>query len=453
MSLVVVITIVIILIIFSIIFVLLKFLKKRVLLSKAESELLKGEDKIAENRLTEVLKEEPENWEAIKNLSLLYIKNKHYNQALQYLEKALSLPSALQNWKQDEILFLAGLCSKNLKKYNQALKYLLTANGLNPNDIEVLKLLSLVYHYLGQYEKADIFFKKCYSMKDNAKFDKEFVKVFAINSYILTKFTETQKILSTYIEKFPNDLEAIAYYGLTLYKLGSKDESIKFLKIAVQYPQLRAEILFTLAEYYFSRQDLNQAYAFYIKASQTRNCPKDIYLASLYQIAQINVNANKINEAVVFWDKIYNIDPKYKDVSEKINTFSSLTSDERIRQFSLSNQKDATDLCKKMIANILGQYNLLETESIDDKTLDFLVSKSKGSKVILLLFRFIRSTDKIGEIVVKEFHLKMKEKQAVKGYLFSIAVLSESARDFIALRPIEYFDRSEISRLLKDILN
>lgn len=453
MSLIVVLSIVSVLVIISTILLLVKFLKKRMLLTKAENELLKGEDKAAEKKLLEILKEEPENWEAIKNISLLYIKNKHYSQALSYLEKALSLPSVLNNWKQSEILYLAGFCAKNLKKYQQALKYLLTSAGLNPNDIEILKLISLVYFNLEQYEKADVYFKKCYVNKENAKFDKEFVKSFGLNSYFLSKLTEAQKILSSYIEKFPNDIEAMGYYGLTLYKVGQKDDSEKYLKIGVQSPNLRAECLFYLGEYYFTKQDFATSYAYYLKATQTRNIQKEIYLSSLYQLAQINVNLNKINEAVIFWDKIYNIDPKYKDVSEKINTFSSLTSDERIRQYSLATQKDAIAISQKMISILLGQYNLLETETIDEKTIDFLISKSKGSKVVLLLFRFIRSTDKIGEIVVKEFHLKMKEKQAIKGYLFSIGVLSEAARDFIALRPIEYFDRSEITKLLKEIGN
>lgn len=451
MSLIVVITIVSVLLIISSIMLLLRILKKKMLLSKAETEMLKGEDKVAEKRLLELLKEEPENWEAIRNLSLLYIKNKLYSQALTYLEKGLSLPSVLQNWKQNEIMYLAGFCAKNLKKYQLALKYLLTANGLNPNDVEVLKLLALVHFYIEQNEKADLYFRKCYSFKENLKFDKEFVKSFAINSYILTKFSETQKILSNYLQKFPNDLEAVAYYGLALYKLGQKEEAEKYLKNGVQHPKLRAEILYTLGEFYFDKQDFNLSLAFYLKATQTRECSKEINLASLYQIAQIYVNQNKINESVAYWDKIYNIDPKYKDVAEKINTFSSLTSDERIRQFSLANQKDATSLCNKMLNILIGQFTLLETEIIDEKTVDFLVSKSKGSRVVMLLCRFIRSTDKVGEIVVKEFHLKMKEKQATKGYLFSIAVLSEAARDFIALRPIEYFDRSEISRLLKEI--
>ncbi len=452
MSLIIVLSIVSILIILSTILLLLKYLKKRLLLSKAESELLKGEDKEAENKFLEILKEEPENWEAIKNISFLYIKNKMYSQALSYIEKALHIPSVLQNWNQAEILYLAGFCTKNLKKYQASLKYLLTANGLNPNDIEVLKLLAIVYFYLEQYDKADIYFKKCYSFKENQKFDKEFIKTFAFNSYFLAKFNDTIKILASYIQKYPNDIEAIAYYSLALYKSGQKEEAEKYLKIGLQYPKLRAEILFTLGEYCFQKQDYSTSYAFYLKTIQTRDCPKEIYLSSLYQLAHINVNQNKINEAVVFWDKIYTIDPKYKDVAEKINTFSSLTSDERIRQFSLANQKDAVSICQKIVNLMIGQYNLLDSESIDDKTLDLLVSKSKGSKVFIYLFRFIRGTEKVGEIVVKEMHLKMKEKQAVKGFLFSIGVLSEAARDFIALRPIEYFDRSEITKFLKEIM-
>lgn len=161
---------------------------------------------------------------------------------------------------------------------------------------------------------------------------------------------------------------------------------------------------------------------------------------------------NKINDAVSYWNKIYEVNPRYRDVSEKISTFSALTSDARIRQFSLANRNDATNICKKIVINTIGQSTITDIEYQDDSMIDFLVSKSKGSKMMVILFRFIRNTDKIGEITVKEFYLKMKEKQASRGIIFSIGILSEAARDFIALRPIEYFDRSELSRVLQKIL-
>ncbi|HPO60110.1 MAG TPA: hypothetical protein PLN45_01040, partial [Exilispira sp.] len=102
MSLTIIIVILIVFIIIFFIILLFRSLKKRVLLSRAEDEILKGENKIAEKKLLEVLQEDPENWEAIKNLSLLYLKNKSYHQALKYLEKALSVPNVLSNWNQSE---------------------------------------------------------------------------------------------------------------------------------------------------------------------------------------------------------------------------------------------------------------------------------------------------------------------------------------------------------------
>jgi len=451
-SLTIIIVILIVFIIIFFIILLFRSLKKRVLLSRAEDEILKGENKIAEKKLLEVLQEDPENWEAIKNLSLLYLKNKSYHQALKYLEKALSVPNVLSNWNQSEILFSAGLAAKNLKKYQLAIKYFLMAAGMNSNDPEALKQIAMTYFALEQYDKADTYFKKCYALRDSTKFEKEFIKSFGINCYFLLKYSDSEKLLNSYIQKYPGDVEALAYYGLDLYYLDKKEESIQYLKYGVQLPKTRAESFFLLGEIFFEKQDFDSALAFYLKASQTRNCPKELYLSSLYSIAQIYVNLNKINDAVSYWNKIYEVNPRYRDVSEKISTFSALTSDARIRQFSLANRNDATNICKKIVINTIGQSTITDIEYQDDSMIDFLVSKSKGSKMMVILFRFIRNTDKIGEITVKEFYLKMKEKQASRGIIFSIGILSEAARDFIALRPIEYFDRSELSRVLQKIL-
>jgi len=55
----------------------------------------------------------------------------------------------------------------------------------------------------------------------------------------------------------------------------------------------------------------------------------------------------------------------------------------------------------------------------------------------------------VGELVVKDLYLKAKEIKSPKVVLMSVGPLSPSARDYIATRPIEYLDRSQITKIIK----
>lgn len=444
--------VIIILIVIIGILILYKKMKKKVLLHKAEEDVLSGKDKEAEKNLLLILEDNPDDVDAYKNLIILYMKNGKYSPALERLELALNRPEILNRWDQKEIMVFAGVCCMKLNKKQKAYKYFLTVNGLDPNNGDALKYLAILEYQFENYEKADIYFKKCYNLKDKIVFDKEFVKSFGINLYQLGKYADSMKILSTYLNKYPNDKEASYFLGSILFKQEDYTKSLELFKKAIYHPKYRFEAYFNTARIYLVQNNKKLAKALLEKLINFKGVPKDILIESYYILGNLLRDSNKINDAVVYWRRIYNIDKNYKDVADNINKYSSLTSNEKIRIFSLTGRNEFIAIAKKLIKKYLGNFALEKIEPIDDATIDILVNKIKRKGNIGVYFRFIRDTNTVGEIVVKEFYFKVREAKCKLGVLITVGPLTNNAKDFIASRAIDLIDKNKLASMLKEII-
>lgn len=444
--------IILVLIIIISILILYRKMKKKVLLHKAEEDVLSGKDKEAEQNLLSILKEEPDDVDAFKNLILLYMKNRKYSSALERLELALNRPEILNKWDQKEIMVFAGICSLKLNKKQKAYKYFLTVNGLDPNNGDSLKYLAILEYQFNNYEKADMYFKKCYNLKDKIVFDKEFVKSFGINLYKLGKYVDSYKVLSAYVNKYPNDKEACYFLGSILFKQEDYTRALELFKKAMYNPKYRFEAYFNTARIYIAQNNKKVAKVILEKLINFKGVPKDILLESYYILGNLLRDSNKINDAVVYWRRIYNIDKNYKDVADNINKYSSLTSNEKIRVFSLTGRNEFINIAKKIIKKYLGNFALEKIEPVDEATIDILVNKIKRKGNIGVYFRFIRDTNTVGEIVVKEFYFKVREAKCKLGVLVTIGRLSNNAKDFIASRAIDLIDKSKLASILEEII-
>lgn len=427
------------------------YINKRMKLKNAQTDIKKGVVSEAEKKLLDMISEHPDEKEAYENLVALYFKNGEYSKALVLLEKALDNPSLIKVWGQENILFLAGVSAKNTKKYQKALKYFLTVYGLNNNNTDVLKQLAVVYHILKDYVKADSFFQKVYMLKDKVKLDREFVKYFGINCYKLNRIMDAIKILEQYIQKYPNDVEANFYLGISLYQESDYEKSKEFLKKALVSKDNRHEAMFALSNIFFIQNDLKASEYLLLKLLEDTNLERNLFLEACYLLGDIYVKTGKIENAVLYWNKIIAIQPEYKDVSIKLSKYSSLSTDNIIKEFSLADKQNFSNISRKIVFKLVGKCKISNIEILDEETIDILVTKQVKSKNVNILVRIVKDTNSVGELVVKDLYLKSKELKTSKSVLITVGALSPSARDYIATRPIEYFDRSFLNKVLKEI--
>ena len=69
----------------------------------------------------------------------------------------------------------------------------------------------------------------------------------------------------------------------------------------------------------------------------------------------------------------------------------------------------------------------------------------------LILFRFIRSQGTVGELSVRDFHARVKDVKAGKGYCITAGVFSEEAKRFVEARLIDLIEKPSLMQTLNSI--
>ena len=69
----------------------------------------------------------------------------------------------------------------------------------------------------------------------------------------------------------------------------------------------------------------------------------------------------------------------------------------------------------------------------------------------LILFRFIRSQGTVGELSVRDFHARVKDVKAGKGYCITAGLFSEEAKRFVEARLIDLIEKQSLMETLNSI--
>jgi restriction endonuclease Mrr len=77
------------------------------------------------------------------------------------------------------------------------------------------------------------------------------------------------------------------------------------------------------------------------------------------------------------------------------------------------------------------------------------VDTPKWSDVIM--FRFIRTSGGIGELVVRDFHSHLKEVKAGKGICITIGNFTEEAKRYTEARLIDLIEKDRLSAILNAV--
>jgi tetratricopeptide (TPR) repeat protein len=151
-------------------------------------------------------------------------------------------PNALSSELQD----VAIAAQKNLRqrKYRTAEKQYQTILEKDPNNLDALSNLGVVYFRTGQIETAESTLKKALAIAPN---DSSVLTTLGIVHYRQSKFDEALKELRKAIEINPNSATAHNYLGITASQKGRQQEAEKEMLQAIAEDPNYAEAHFNLA--------------------------------------------------------------------------------------------------------------------------------------------------------------------------------------------------------------
>ena len=203
--------------------------------------------------------------------------------------------------KKAQIYYNQGTNELIQKDYTSALKHLLEANALQPNDSKIHNNLGMAYYFKNRPNKAKIYIKKAIEL-DPKNTD---ARMNLGSLYMESKNFKEAKIQFKLVSDdltYPNQYRTFYNLGVLNYELGNINEAITNLKQSIsEFPQY-CSAHFKLGDIYFQNKNYSEALERFKISSQGTcyNNPEPIYHQALtyIELKQYDTAKLKLEELV-----------------------------------------------------------------------------------------------------------------------------------------------------------
>jgi len=374
-----------------------------------------------------------------------------YMELSSYKEAALHLNIVLTHGQEDpelnekEINRMLAECYLKLKNFNEAYKIFTVLKTLDPEDTFPYIQIARIEKQRGEKANATKHLEKALSLQpDNIDILKEMSTLL----YETKKYNEALVILKRAMESNPNDPEINYYLAEIKYKYQNPKEALQHYIKSRSDPRFKIKSLFMIGKIFRHYNKLDEARKVFAAALQMSGLKRDQMLALQYELAEVCLLQNDIQNAIQLWESILSQASKYKDVRTKLDKYEQTRSNYALRAYMMSTKADFLKLCKKMTLKFADNVTILRTESQMYSTVEIFAQVIQNKVPTIILFKFFRGTNTIGQLAVREFYEKTKEVKAKQGICFTNTDFTEDSFSFCEGRVLELLGKKELLKYL-----
>jgi len=158
----------------------------------------------------------------------------------------------------------------------------------------------------------------------------------------------------------------------------------------------------------------------------------------------------EIGKALQQLTEIHSIDSGYKDVAAQIARNRELHSNQNLKTYLISSSSEFVTLCRRVVMSYHPNAKVKITDIAVTKNeyADVLAEVETSKWEDVILFRFIRGTGLVGELVMREMNSRIKDLRAGRGYCFTAGDFTDSAHAFVEARLIDLLNKEELLNTL-----
>jgi len=181
--------------------------------------------------------------------------------------------------------------------------------------------------------------------------------------------------------------------------------------------------------------------------------PVETLVELKYRLAAAYLRTQEISKAVSILNEIQSIYPSYKDVPAQLAKYRELNSNHNLQVYLMGATGEFVTLCRKIALSFFPKAKVKITDIAVNKNdwADILAEVETSKWQDIILFRFIRSTGNVGELTVRDFHARLKDVKAGKGFCVSAGTFSDEAKRFVEARLLDLLDKDQLQKLLNSI--
>ena len=393
------------------------------------------------------LAQNPKDAGALSILADLYYNEEAWEKAMKTYTLLMNLCSTNPDLDEFTITLRYGLSAMKLKDFDEAYKGLVLARTFRSDLFEVEYNLGFLEYRRKNFERAVTLLNDAQSMQPEHL---ETQKYLGQSLYRVRKFPESIAVLRKVIDQRPDDKETLFVMGQSYLELGQSEQATRIFSHLRPDPVLGPQACLFAGTLRMNSRQYDQAQMDFEIGLRHAEIKPEIQLELKYRLASAYGKTQEVTRALPLLSDIYDVNPGYKDVASQINRMRELASNENLQTFLVSPVSDFVALCRKVVSSYFPQAKVKITDIsvARNEYADILTDVETTTWQDIILFRFIRTTGQVGELLLRDFHSRLKDLKAGRGFCLTAGDFTEEAKKFVEARLIDLIEKEELLKLL-----
>jgi tetratricopeptide (TPR) repeat protein len=409
-----------------------------------------GQTKLAIKKLTELLAKDDRNSYAHYLLAEAYLKENNIQFAIVEFRQVLKISKFDEKVSEVEVRTKLAKIFKERNSLEDAKKEYLMLTKIDSGNYEHFYQLGTIYFDAGVIDKAAGYLRRCIEL--NNKHDQAFYYLGQI-FYRNNSFTDAKQMLLEAIKIDQANFRAHYFLGLVLRQVGDYEWAIKEFDIAQKNEDIKTKCFLAKGTCYLERELYPKAIMEFERGLKYAKRGSDTELNMRYFLGIAQENTRDLQSAISNWEQIAAVNKNFRDVQEKLKSYSEFRQDDNIKDFMIAGLAQFEHTCRKL-SEALGLL-VTDIEIINDTEIEIVGAdadaKWRNARSSNRLLRIMRTTESISDNLLRKLHESMKNRQVTRIVIISTGDFSQAAMDFANTRPIELIGKNELVKLLKSI--
>ncbi|UCF97429.1 MAG: tetratricopeptide repeat protein [Spirochaetaceae bacterium] len=399
---------------------------------------------------TRRLAQDPRDVSALKDLAQITFEDQNFSNSYKYFRSLVSLCGANPEIDEFEVNLRLGQSAFKLNKAEEAHKHLMVARTLRPDEFEVNFNLGLLEYVQKNHHKASEYFKIAHSQRSD---DVATNRYLGHCLYGLHSFNEAIEVLQRVLDFEPEDKKVQFLLGKSYFALKQNDLALKIFTRLRTDPDIGAIAALHSGTLNTNAKKFDTAIEDFDIGLRHENITQPVFLELKYRLAEANLKAGNLSEAVRLWKEISTLHPNYKNVADKISQYQEVNTNRFLQTFLLGVSSDFVTLCRRIATRYYSNSNtkLINISLRKGEYADILANVRTPQWEDQVLFRFIRSQGAIGELLLRDMYVHAKDIHANRAVCVAAGTFSEQAQEFVEARMIDLVDKDNLIRMLKKL--
>ncbi len=381
-------------------------------------------------------------------LAEAYFREKKVSQATMEFRQVLKIGKFSNKVKEEAIrgrLAKIYLQNRNLE---EAKKEFLILTKLEPSNADNFFQVGLLFENAGLVDKALPYFKQTIKVHRNHA---DAYYHMGVIEYNLANIPNAKVSLTEAVKLNPNLFGAHYYLGLCLKNQKDYEWALKEFDKALGDESLKGKAYLARGLCFYEKDQHVNAAKEFEKGITVAPRSSELELNLRYSLAATAEKRRDFHTAIANWERIVDVNPKFRDAADKLKLFDEFRQDDSIKDFMIASPAKFETVARKFVENM--ELSVLDLSVENDSEVHILATETestfRNTKRTNRLIYIFRTTDAVQEKTIRAMHEDMRTKGATRGLIISTGDYSAQALLFAQSRPIELLGKKEMIAFLK----